>query len=200
MSSLPKSYAPDLGPSSRRASSNDDADALKFRPSFGIFDLYGQNIHSQKVRPRVIEHRKCWSFQCQALLIVCEHELRLLNGDLAMLRRRAQLDRRERARRAIPPHVRVDSNTNIRIRLPIHRTVDRLDLPKNRRVRSDDDRSPPQQHSLHGLHSTANVALSNLRLMFASSRARANNDRMGRREVEEGDIPATESRSLILTA
>ena len=45
-----KSFGQLLGASPRGIASDRDGDALKFRPSFGIFDLYGQNIHSQKVR------------------------------------------------------------------------------------------------------------------------------------------------------
>ena len=116
------------GTSSGRSTSYPNTNSLHLRLAVGKLHLQRQNIDAHKIRTRAIQCDERRHLQRQALFVIGGGYPRFLDSDLAIFRRRRQLDRRKWAGRTVRPHVDIHPHTNIRVRFPTRHAADALHL------------------------------------------------------------------------
>src|SRR6266508_3041905 len=114
------------GTSSGRSTSYPNTNSLNLRIATGKLHLQRQNIDAHKIRTRAIQCDERRHLQRQALFVIGGGYPRFLDSDLAIFRRRRQLDRRKWAGRTVRPHVDIHPHTNIRVRFPTRHAADAL--------------------------------------------------------------------------
>src|SRR5262249_35262217 len=93
------------GISSGRSTSYRNTNSLHLRLAIWKLHLQRKNIYADKIRTRAIKRDEGGHLQRQALFVIGGGYPRFLDSDLAIFRRRRQLDRREWAGRTVRPHV-----------------------------------------------------------------------------------------------
>src|SRR5262249_273537 len=129
------------GASPGRSTSDRDIDSLHLRLAPWKSHFQGQSIDAHKIRTRAIHGDERWHLQRQALLVIGGSYRRLLDSDLAVFRRRRQLERWKWTGRTVRPHVDKHPHTTIRIGCSTRRAANALHLSGSRGDAHDNSRS-----------------------------------------------------------